>query len=107
MKTWQATTEQELLEMLLVAERKMTSAGRKVWKLVQLEKPEKWQLSPWGDEGGGFWVVSIAGNTCLYYNDIEDGFNSSAFKEWGVIDQYTCDQTELQDVFNCFTNSSS
>ena len=93
--------------MLSNSESKMTAAGRKVWELIQLKKPEKWQLSPWGDEGGGFWVVSVAGNTCLYYNDIEEGFNSSTFKKWGVIDQYVCEQIELHDVFNYFTYSSS
>ncbi len=85
----------------------MTPAGHKLWQLVRLETPEKWQLPPWGDEGGGFWVVSITGNYCLYFNDIENGFNSSTFEKWGTIDQYVCDQIELQDIFNHFTANGS
>ena len=35
----------------------------------------KWSLSPWGDEGGGFWVVARSADRVLWYNDIEEGFN--------------------------------
>ncbi len=39
----------------------------------------KWQLSPWGDLGGGFWVVAVMDDRVLWYNDIEEGFNVSRF----------------------------
>ena len=107
MKTWKTTTEQEIKELVSIAENSMTTPGRKLWEFVRLHNPEKWELTPWGDEGNGFWVVAVTGNTCLYYNDIEDGFNISAFKKWGVIDEYFCDQQELQDVFNAFAESIS
>ena len=48
-----------------------------------------------GDLGGGFWVVAIIGQKCIYYNDIEDGFNESEFEETGQIGEYLTNQSEL------------
>ena len=60
--------------------------------------PERWQQSPWGDEGGGFWVVAVAGNRALWFNDIEEGFNVSRFTERGTIprSEYWCNQDPLR-----------
>lgn len=57
----------------------------------------KWQLHPWGDLGGGFWVVAVFADRALWYNDIEGGFNVSTFKHAGSIpsDQYWANQDEL------------
>ncbi|MCA8954351.1 MAG: hypothetical protein KDE27_32895 [Planctomycetes bacterium] len=59
--------------------------------------PRKWQLHPWGDEGGGFWVVATHRERALWFNDIEDGFNVSSFDRAGRIpsDQYRCNQDEM------------
>ncbi|HXU61004.1 MAG TPA: hypothetical protein VN962_04840 [Polyangia bacterium] len=59
--------------------------------------PSKWQLSPWGDEGGGFWVVAALDDRVLWFNDIEDGFNISRFTSPGQIPstEYFCNQDEL------------
>ena len=59
--------------------------------------PEKWRQSPWGDEGGGFWVIAVCGAKVLWYNDIEDGFNVSRFATYGRIpdDEYWCNQDPL------------
>jgi hypothetical protein len=59
--------------------------------------PTKWQLSPWGDEGGGFWVVAVMDDRVLWFNDIEDGFNVSRFAVVGRIPstEYWCNQDEL------------
>ena len=65
------------------------------WSRIKIS-PEKWNLSPWGDEGGGFWVVAVMGQECVYFNDIEDGFNISQYKFFGRIDNYYCDQIELE-----------
>lgn len=78
---------------------KMSTSERSLWQNLNI-KPEKWVLTPWGDEGGGFWVVAIYGNTCIYYNDIEEGFNTSSYAEYGRIDKYFCDQDELQWVIH-------
>ena len=58
----------------------------------------KWQLSPWGDLGGGFWVVAVMEDRVLWYNDIGDGFNVSRFVARGTIPstEYWCSQDELR-----------
>ncbi len=60
--------------------------------------PTKWQLSPWGDLGGGFWVVAVTDDRVLWYNDIEEGFNVSQFTIQGTIPstEYWCNQDELK-----------
>jgi hypothetical protein len=59
--------------------------------------PVKWQLSPWGDPGGGFWIVATKDDRVLWYNDIEDGFNVSHFVVPGTIpsSEYWCNQDKL------------
>ena len=59
-------------------------------------EPTKWDLHPWGDRGGGFWVVAVLENQVLWFNDIEEGFNVSTFQREGQIpdDQYWCNQDE-------------
>ena len=60
--------------------------------------PTKWRLSPWGDLGGGFWVLAVMEDRVLWYNDIEDGFNVSRFAVPGTIPatEYWCNQDELR-----------
>ena len=60
--------------------------------------PEKWQQSPYGDEGGGFWAVAVYDGRVLWYNDIEDGFNVSTFVERGKIPatEYWCNPDPLK-----------
>ena len=60
-------------------------------------EPAKWTLNPWGDKGGGFWAVAVHEGRVLWFNDIEDGFNVSAFEREGAIpdDQYRCNQDEI------------
>jgi hypothetical protein len=64
------------------------------WNQVRVQ-PVKWAMSPWGDLGGGFWVVAVIGQKCIWFNDIEDGFNTSGFKSFGVIAEYWCNQSSL------------
>ena len=61
-------------------------------------EPSKWRQSPYGDEGGGFWAIAADGGRVLWFNDIEEGFNVSAFVEWGTIpaNEYWCNQDELK-----------
>jgi len=60
-------------------------------------EPARWRLHPWGDRGGGFWVVGVLGDRVVWYNDIEEGFNVSAYECDGEIpsDEYRCNQDEL------------
>jgi len=77
----------------------LDEAEQNFWNLIKIS-PQKWQLSPTGDLGGGFFVVAIFGNQVLYFNDIEDGYNISAFSEFGVISDYFCNQNELHHSIN-------
>ena len=66
----------------------------KAWASMRIE-PTKWQCSPWGDDGGGFWVVAIRDGMVTWYNDIEEGFNESRFVKEGIISEYGCNQDDF------------
>ena len=74
-----------------------SSEERAFFATVQVP-PSKWSQSPWGDEGGGFWVVAVLGSRVLWYNDIEHGFNVSTFDVAGTIPEhgYFCNQDPLK-----------
>jgi hypothetical protein len=72
----------------------MNPVDLRLWDLIRVEQI-KWQLHPWGDQGGGFWVVGLFGMKVLWFNDIEDGFNISSYSIIGSIDDYFCNQDEL------------
>jgi hypothetical protein len=57
-----------------------------------------WRCSPWGDEVGGFWVVAVRGDTVIWFNDIEGGFNISRFHTPGIIDEYSCNQSDISEA---------
>ena len=67
-------------------------------------EPVKWSQSPFGDEGGGFWVIGIWEDNVLWYNDIEEGFNISCFETPGTIpaSEYWCNQDTLHFAFCAF-----
>lgn len=73
----------------------MNPAQRQLWEAIRIV-PEKWALHPYGDAGGGFWVVGITSRGAVWFNDIEDGFNRSSYRQHGVIDDYFCNQDELE-----------
>ena len=70
---------------------------RAEWARIRVE-PTKWRCSPWGDEGGGFWVVAVDDARVLWFNDIEDGFNWSGFSERGTIGEYGCSQDDFAQI---------
>ena len=75
----------------------MNLSERRFWDAVSIP-PQKWQQHPYGDYGGGFWVVAIIGSQIIWYNDIEEGFNRSTFKRFGIIpdEEYVCNQDDLE-----------
>lgn len=99
--TWKPLSQTALEGLIEVAEYAMEPEALALWELIRVP-PEKWQLSPWGDLGGGFWVVAVLGKKCLWYNDIEDGFNLSPFEEWGCIAKYWCNQTTLSELMHSY-----
>ncbi len=91
---WQPISEDDLLPLIATAEAAMAPPALALWERVRIQ-PVKWALPPWGDMGGGFWVVAVVGQECVWYNDIEDGFNVSRFETTGRIADYWCSQSEL------------
>ena len=101
MANWLPVTEARLLQLLEEAAAAMPPAVERFWHLIRIG-PVKWDLPPWGDEGGGFWVVAILGHACVWYNDIEDGFNVSPFEVPGRIGEYWCSQGQLGPIVQGF-----
>lgn len=82
----------------------MTRSQLCLWNAIRIE-PEKWQQHPYGDEGRGFWAVGLIGRTVLWYNDRENGFNRSQFTVYGTIDDYWCNQDELETTLQYLVTS--
>ena len=97
--SWIPITLVDLQKDISAAQEKMDPMERSWWEHIRVP-PRKWALEPWGDLGGGFWVVGLLGSQCLWYNDIEDGYNWSEFREFGVIGEYFCNQDELNHVMH-------
>ncbi len=91
---WRPISEEQIWDELNASWDRMTIPQRHFWEAIRID-PRKWQQHPYGDEGGGFWVVAIMGNTVVWYNDIEEGFNWSKCSLCGEIGEYWCNQDEL------------
>jgi hypothetical protein len=92
---WEPISRPALQERIAQGVARMTGAQLRLWRAIEIE-PVKWEQHPYGDPGGGFWVVALIGRTVIWYNDIEDGFNRSAYSHFGVIDEYWCNHDELE-----------
>jgi len=91
---WEPVTESRLWDFINSGLEDMTPEQERWWDLIKVI-PEKWQQEPYGNSGSGFWVVGIIGQTVIWYNDIEEGFNRSTYSTLGRINEYWCDQDEL------------
>ena len=92
---WTPLSKDELIELIKAGETRMNSVQLSFWNTIKIE-PEKWIQHPNGDQGNGFWAVGLIGNTVIWYNDIEEGFNCSKYTISGTIDDYWCNQDELE-----------
>jgi len=95
MPEWAPIAEAALRDRVAQGVARMSAAQKRLWEIVRVD-PQKWQQHPYGDAGGGFWVVAIVGQTVIWYNDVEDGFNRSRYSVYGQIDDYWCNQDELE-----------
>jgi hypothetical protein len=91
---WQPITRSELNAEIQKTEHDLKDKLSCFWEYIKIT-PEKWKEDSNGVEGGGFWVVAIFGKQVIWYNDIEDGFNISAYTNYGEIDEYRCNQDEI------------
>lgn len=94
MVEWKPISKEALLQRIAQGEARMQSAELRFWKMMRIE-PVKWRQDPYGTEGQGFWVVGLIGISVIWYNDIEDGFNRSKYTRHGEIQDYWCNQDEL------------
>ena len=92
---WQPISEASLWDEINRAEARMTPQQARLWSAIRI-LPEKWRQAPYGAAGGGFWAVGLLGTIVLWYNDIEDGFNCSRWTRHGVIDEFWCNQDDLE-----------
>lgn len=87
----------ELQEFLL------TENEKAFWHFIRI-KPEKWVHEAYEAVKTEFWVVAIFGHRVVYYNDIEEGFDLSEFKEYGLISNGGANQNCFQEyISNLFT----
>lgn len=94
LEQWTPISFDELYELIIQFENQATGDLQNFWELIKIE-PEKWQEAIYGPEGGGFWAVAVCGRRIIWYNDIEDGFNISTYKEYGTFSDYWCNQDWL------------
>lgn len=100
---WQPITLTQLEALLREGLEEADDDVIDMWSGMRID-PSRWKCSPYGDYAGGFWVVAVHDGVAVYYNDIEQGFNSSAYTTWGVIDEYRCEQFDFTE-FLCRTSS--
>lgn len=94
MEKWTPITLNELFDEIQKTETDLSGQFWNFWELIKID-PVKWNEKDYGNMGGGFWVVAICGTKVIWYNDIEEGFNISTYKTIGEIDEYWCNQDEL------------
>ena len=95
MEDWEPISADALLARISQGYARMTQAQQRLWDAIRIN-PEKWQQHPYGDAGVGFWTIGLIGRTAIWFNDIEEGFNRSVYSAYGVIDDYWCNNDELE-----------
>ena len=105
---WNPISRPELDELIAQDLSECSVEQRQFFANVAIE-PAKWEQSPWGDDGGGFWAVAVVENRVLWYNDIEEGFNVSRFTMEGAIptDEYWCNQDPLKWILQKLAGGSA
>ena len=106
MVDWQPISVDALLARIGQGYARMSEAEQHLWDAIRIN-PEKWQQHPYGDAGGGFWTVGLIGRTAIWYNDLEDGFNRSVYSTYGVIEDYWCNNDELDVTVQYLANALS
>ena len=106
MVNWEPISGEALLARIGQGYSRMPREHRRLWDAIRID-PEKWQQHPYGDAGGGFWTVALIGRTAIWYNDLEDGFNRSVYSTYGVIDDYWCNDDELDVTVEYLANALS
>ncbi|WP_202413637.1 hypothetical protein [Duganella sp. CY15W] len=93
---WTPISEVELWDLVIKAESRMSPELSRLWQVIKIP-PQKWSAQSHG-LAGGFWVVALVGENAIWYNDIEEGFNRSSYRHVGTLDEYICNQDDLEDA---------
>jgi hypothetical protein len=101
---WSPIAEAALQARVEQGVSRMTPAQVRLWQAIRIA-PEKWRQRPYGEPGGGFWVVALIGRTVIWYNDIEEGFNRSRYTSYGVIEDYWRNDDELEVTVQYLTDA--
>jgi len=72
---------------------RMSFKQRNLWEVIK-RTPEEWTLKGYGP----CWVVALIGETVIYYNHFEHGFNRSPWSQFGIIDYYQSLQSGLEEA---------
>ncbi|WP_172724537.1 hypothetical protein [Neorhizobium tomejilense] len=72
---------------------RMSFKQRKLWEAIK-RTPDEWTLQGYGP----CWVVALIGETVIYYNHFEHGFNRSPWSQYGVVDHYQSLQSRLDEA---------
>jgi len=72
---------------------RMSFAQRNLWAVIK-RMPEQWQLKDYGP----CWVVAVVGETVIYYNHFEHGFNCSSWSSFGIVDEFRSLQFGLENA---------
>ncbi|MDM8346461.1 hypothetical protein P8H26_13765 [Pseudochrobactrum sp. sp1633] len=72
---------------------RMSFRQRNLWEVIK-RAPEVWTIN----DSSAFWVIAIIGETVIYYNHLEYGFNRSSWSSFGTIDHYQSLQIGLEEV---------
>lgn len=100
---WQPISETAIWDNIIQAEVRMNVEQLRLWDAIKIT-PKKWSQVPYGKEGGGFWAVAVLGEMVVWFNDIEDGYNVSHYKTFGIIEEYLCNQDELEYTIQSLLN---
>ena len=102
---WRPIAEDRIWELMNSARTRMNPLERRFWDAIRID-PEKWTQHPYGDIGGGFWAVALLGRRVVWFNDIENGFNWSNYRDYGSIpeEEYRCNQDRLESTIRELMN---
>jgi len=101
---WQPISEDALRKRVAQGVSRMTPAQLRLWNAIRIE-PQKWKQEPFGRDGEGFWVVGLVGQSVIWYNDLEEGFNRSRYESFGIIVDYWCNHDELELTVSYLMNA--
>lgn len=101
---WAPIAENALQGRIAQGVARMSSELSRLSEAISIT-PGKWQQHSYGEQGAGFWVVALIGKSVVWYNDLEEGFNRSRYSSYGTIEDYWCNQDELELTMHWLMNA--